>query len=659
MPRLTPTTRPAGAAAFVALVLACSLLLAGSLARAPTARALILQPQTIDGPSATIGELGGVAVSADGTGGLVYLKEVGGVPHVFAARYAQGHWLAPTRVDSDNPYAASYPRVAAADNGWLVVVWVTQVAAGQDALYGSTLGPGAESFAPAEIVDANVGNGQGASPSLALASNGEGLVAYRAVIDNFSDYSQLGENTAPVLRPGDVLADIRVARYNGQLWGSPQRVDREPQLSTRAPSEANAPQAGVGRRGQAVVAWQESETTGTARIWARRVFHSSLGLALQASPVSLGGDPLGADADAFALSVSELGGATVVSHIAPEPGAPPTRARLFANTLPVSTAPGASQFSGPVPFAPGAREVGPPSVSVDDQGNFRVALTTAGQAEVWRGSESATATPETALGPTPSVAGAPVPTVLAPEGGAVSAWPASAGPLPGVAVREDYPSGEAQTGLIAGRIDGTVSGLVAAGSESGESLLAFRQGPSGAPEIVGDGVSAPPPSLTVEAPNRWVRPAAARVSWTSAEDATGGVTYALLIDGRVAARRLAGLSAVPDPRLLGSGVRNVQVLANDAAGQQTLSAPAKLMVDSQPPVARVRRRGRTVTVRVSDAQSGVRASATRVAFGDGAHARGRRSAKHTYRRPGLYVITVAMRDNVGNATTAHLRVSVR
>ena len=50
-------------------------------------------------------------MAEDGTGGLVYLKRVDGVAHVFVARYAEGHWLAPIRVDTSNTYAASWPRI--------------------------------------------------------------------------------------------------------------------------------------------------------------------------------------------------------------------------------------------------------------------------------------------------------------------------------------------------------------------------------------------------------------------------------------------------------------------------------------------------------------------------------------------------------------------
>ena len=92
------------------------------------AEAVILPAVTIDGPSEDIVGFGGVAMAEDGTGGVVYLKRVQGVAHVFVSRYAEGHWLAPIRVEAKQPFAASWPRIGAADGGELVVVWATPFA---------------------------------------------------------------------------------------------------------------------------------------------------------------------------------------------------------------------------------------------------------------------------------------------------------------------------------------------------------------------------------------------------------------------------------------------------------------------------------------------------------------------------------------------------
>jgi hypothetical protein len=620
-----------------------------------SAQAVILPPVTIDGPSAAIGEFGGAAVSEDGTGGLIYTKQVEGATHVFAAQYVGGHWLAPVRVDWENSYSAIDPRIGAADGGELVAVWVTQIATVGDrvqhALMASTLDPGASSFGPQYVVDPNLGEGAGVSPSLAIAPNGLGLVAYRVVTDNFRTSNVV--SPIPQLRPGDVLAGIRVARYDGARWSVLAPVNRDPQLSMRPPSETNGPQAGIGRSGEAVVAWQEPEANGIARIWARRIFGTTLGLVLPASPTAYDGGAITGDATAFGLSVSPFGEAEVVSTVAGGSLATPL---LFANTLPGSTAPSGAQFLGASRVGPAAGGIGAPSVAVDDLGEYRIAYVTAGQARIMTGSERSGVSPEVALGPAAAAAGAGAVTALNPNGGGVSAWPTGSS---GVGVREDFPDGAAQAAIVSGAQGGSVSELAIGGSETGEALLGFREGQPGEYEIVGERVSAPPPPFDVKLPKTWVRPSAALIEWTNAEDATGGVSYSLVIDGQVVRRGIAGHSTLPDRRLLGSGVHEVQVIATDASGQQTLSNEAELKIAASPPVAHViHARGRTVIVRVSDRQAGALARDTRIAFGDGTQVDGKLTARHTYARAGRYVLVVHMRDRVGNEGTARLRVSV-
>src|SRR5262249_43927835 len=137
-----------------------------------------------------------------------------GIPHVFAARYDGARWSAPLRVDGDRSYEARSPRIAAGRDGRLLVVWVTQMGTvGGSVQYGlvsAALGPGADGFAPSMVIDANVGNGVATSPSLSGVAPGQAAVAYRVVTNDFRGFT-----TAVQLRPGDVLADLRVARYNG------------------------------------------------------------------------------------------------------------------------------------------------------------------------------------------------------------------------------------------------------------------------------------------------------------------------------------------------------------------------------------------------------------------------------------------------------------
>ena len=89
-------------------------------------------------------------------------RRVEGVAHVFVSRYVEGHWSAPIRVDTEEPFAASWPRIGAAAGGELIVVWATPFATSPTTgkpvyeLLGAELGPGGEHFGQAIIVDRDI-----------------------------------------------------------------------------------------------------------------------------------------------------------------------------------------------------------------------------------------------------------------------------------------------------------------------------------------------------------------------------------------------------------------------------------------------------------------------------------------------------------------------
>jgi hypothetical protein len=100
-----------------------SLIAAVALAPA-VADAAIVPGATVDGPSADVVAAQVVRSDAapDGTAAMVYLKNVGGVPHVFVSRLVSGAWTAPERVDT-SPTASSSPRIAVANGGKVVVTF--------------------------------------------------------------------------------------------------------------------------------------------------------------------------------------------------------------------------------------------------------------------------------------------------------------------------------------------------------------------------------------------------------------------------------------------------------------------------------------------------------------------------------------------------------
>jgi PKD domain len=623
-----------------------------------SADAVILPAVTLDGPSESIVGFGGVAMAEDGTGGAVYLKRVDGITHVFVARYANGQWLAPVRVDTEQPFAASWPRIGAADDGELVVVWVTPFATRHerpvDELLAATLAPGATGFGPATVVDPDVEEGTGTSPDLAMSSTGRADVVYRVVKP---------KGTVAILHPGDVDEEVRVAHYDGARWTRLGAVNRDPEVAMRPPSSTNAPQIAIGPTGNGVVVWQEPEIDGVARIWARRLFSSTLDFVLPVSASSYNGAAIGQDADAPSVSISFLGQAEVAYRQASGPGSPLPGPRIFINTLPDGEAESGAEFSGAVvadPEVSGAT-IGPPSIDADARHELRMLYDSNGTPRIVEGNDlglsGAVSLEPAFMGEEPTSA-----SVMDPSGGGVAAW-TSGTPQgqPAVAVRESFPEGGAQTALVSGGAGGPVSELAVGRSGLGDGLIAFRQGPLGDAAIVATEASAAPARFVTSVPKGWIKPSQALISWLPAESADEPLSYSVVLDGR----QLGQLGDAHEMRInahgLGNGLHHVQVLATDRYGDSVLTPPSPLRIDGQPPVVsfRTTNGGDGVIVRVSDAQSGVAVNAVRVEFGDGHSAHGRTQLRHRYARPGIYTIVVHVRDKVGNAGVVSHLVSVR
>jgi hypothetical protein len=628
------------------------------------ALAVIRPAVTIDGPGESIGRVGGVAMAADGSGGVVYLKRVGGIEHVFVSRYVAGRWLTPIRVDTGATFAASWPRIGAGEGGRLVVTWATPFATEQghavDQMLGATLGPGATGFGPAMVIDANVGEATGTSPDLAMSTTGQADLVYRVV------ESEAGKaTTIPLLRPGDVVESVRVAHYNGARWSLLGRINRDPGVSMRPPTQTNAPQIAIGATGNGVVVWQEPEITGVARIWARRLFGSSLDYVLPVSASSLAGAPLGTDADAPSVAVSFLGQAEVAYRQAAGAGSPLPGPRIFLNTLPDGESANGSEFLGAslvdsAVSGGAAATVGPPSIDIDEQRELRLLYDANGTPRVIEGTNLGL-TSALSLGPR-FAGGEPLAaSVMNPGGGGVSAWQSADGNGdPAVAAREDFPTGAVQTALASGGGGGEIGELSVGRSGSGEGLIAFRQGALGDAAVVVVNVTAPPKQFAVSVPRGWITPAQLSVSWEPEASTRTPISYEVVLDGR-ALRTPAGALKLAIPTAgLSSGTHHIQVLATDADGQAVLTPAASVRVDGVAPSVKVTRArgGHTVVVSVSDAYAGVAVHSVSVSFGDGRGASGRARFTHQYSRAGIYQIIVRAADKLGNKAVVREPVSI-
>jgi hypothetical protein len=663
------TCTEAGVSVSSVHVLTALLLAILTLALLPLRATAVIGPVSVlDGPSNAIVDVDGAALARDGSGGALYRKEVGGVVHVFAVPFSNGAWGAPIEVDREDVYGASEPAIAAGEGGRLLVVWVQprNVNSKGVTLYelmGASLQPGADAFGQAIAVDSNVGEPytgdiDGIDPRLAMAPDGAAYVAYRTIVNDCKPSAQgdpFNSSCPPSGRPGE-LVDVRVARFQYLTWSALGTINRAPQLAMRDPTASNAPSIGIALNGEGVVAWQEPDDNGIARIWVRRLFGDVQGNVLQASPETLNGRPVSSDAQAPVVAVSPFGEARIAYSIAGAPGSAVATTSLFLNSLSSAVDPHGSQLNGSVLLGGSTQgDLGVPAVAIDQTGDFHVTWTQDGTAREVTGSDTASGAP-VQLG---QAAGEAF-TAINPAGGGTTAWAASAGGLPVVDVREDYAQGAFQTARLAGGAPGALSGLSLGGSGNGDALLAWGQGPIGQAEVVGDFVQAPPAQFLLDVPVGWVRSRTATLSWEAATDAVAGITYTVYVDGQARLRGLTGLSAQLSTLALGDGVHHVQVLASDSAGQGTMSAEQELKVDANPPIVRVKLidHGYGVRVTVRDHASGVDARATRISFGDGRDAAGRVTVRHRYRHAGIYTIVAQVRDKVGNSGTVHLHVRV-
>jgi hypothetical protein len=642
------------------------------LAGPPPAEAVILQPSVIDGPSSEAITLGNVAMAPDGTGGLVYTKTVEGKPHVFASRFDGTNWSPPIRVDGENRFEASEPRIAAGSDGRLLVVWVDQVATLangeiQRALFSAALGPRSGEFGAQLLVDPNLKIGTAVDPSVAGATPGKAIVAYRVVTQVAG---QPGILPPVLLRPEDVIAEIRVARLEGDRWSRLGAINRDPAISMRAPTEANGPQVAIGASGRAVVAWQEPDTTGAARILFRRIAGTSLGPIFLASPETFDGKPITEDATAFSLGVTATDRARVAARVEGAVTSPLGGPRIFVTSLGSSSTAAGAKPTGPeeadgAGATPPAGPIGPPVVSVADgpgaEGALNLGYTSGTGVQSVGVDTKGKLLPPRGIGGTAATPGSPLVVSVGPEGGSVFAYQAAdQSGSPTVVVRQEFPEGELQTGFLYGPLGGPVSRLSGAGSGQGDALLAFGQGESGLTAIIADQVSAPPENFSVQVPEGWVKPSAAKIRWQPPQSATGGLTYELVVNGRIVGSRFSALQVKPPAALLGSGIAKVSVIATDRVGGEVLSRPASLRVDARPPTLamKVLRGKDSVLMKLTDTQSGLARGSVRVSYGDGGHGRGRAKFHHRYARPGRYTVRVRARDRVGNQLTQRAVVEV-
>ncbi len=625
--------------ALAALALSIAGALAAAQAGAAQAAPLPQPAQMLDGPSADIISLGGMSVARDGTGGLAYLKQVGGVAHVLVSPLADGRFQAPVEVDAAYASDSSQPVIAASSGGMLLVAFINN--GSLDVVQRLTAAQPLSAPIPLFAGAAN--------PSIGVTYLGKAYIAFTA--------------------DGGGGHDVRAAYFNLGRWALESApLDANP--ADDAGTGSGRPQVAVSGDGVAIVVWGEN-----GHIYTRRVWGTSPSVVFEeADPASLGGWNEVAAGDP---AIGTGGDSSYASVVFQEQfaGGGATQTRVLARRL------HASQYDGAVGVdglsTPGTVNASQPNVSVGEYGRgFTTASRDDSNALIaahmsdneWLTSpfHADTLTNQGPSDAAPATAGV-ISTLIA--------WQQDSG-LGQTEIRLRYADDGAALGPelvlsqpVAGPTD-AADGLAAGGDIAGNAAVAWVQGAAGAQEIVTEQMFQPPGTAAPAGPTGYVRVRRPRLTWWRAGEQWGPVSYTVSIDGVPVGQTVGTTSLVTPP--LADGPHRWQIVAQNLAGLSTTSRSGSFWLDAVPPAVTLKLLGRWrvrtllhLTVTTTDAPppeppsaaSGI--ASIRIDWGDGTRYTGVRQSAHRYLKPGRYTLTVTVADRAGNVTTITRRIIIK
>jgi hypothetical protein len=605
-----------------------------ALAPAAGAQPVLAPANTVvDGPSAAITGLSGISVARDGTGGLVYVKDVLGVGHVFLSRLLNGAFQAPQQVDAGLGGPSSQPVIAAGRGGLLLIAFIN---AGQ--LYVASVANAITPLGPPSLIYSGAAN-----PAISITTTSKAYLAFTSV--------------------GAGGDDVRVAYYVGGQWSlvsSP--LDAVP--GDNAGSGSGRPAVAAANDGVGIVVWGEA-----GQIYSRRVWGTAPSVVNERADVSTlsGFNEVTADQPAISAGGDSSYAAVVFREVLSVGSV--QQSRVLFNRL------HGSQYDGLQPAdaltTPGPEGAHQPQVAVTEYG--RGFVTAAGDQ-----SDQLFATP---LG-TNDALGAPLRVDSLQNSGAPDAVPATAGLYsnliawqqdPGVAGSPEIRIRYAQDGSDLGpeQVVSTPSlgpaeasdGLVAAGDTDGDAVIAWVQGTGPATQIVSAQLFQPPGGFALAGRPPYAVSAHPLLSWTPSAELWGPANYTVDVDGVPVTQ--TGVTLIRVPTTVSDGPHVWQVTAANLAGETSTTKTGRFFVDTVAPEASFtvsgrRRAGSFLHIYVSDAdlppadEPGATASgvaSVEVKWGDGSDYMISHGKFHAYRRPGRYTITVIVKDQAGNTTT--------
>jgi hypothetical protein len=627
--------------ALIALAIALALIAAGkgsADAQQPVARA----PYVIDGPSADIVHPAslGMSIARDGTGGLVYLKQVAGVQHVFVSTLASGSFQAPVQVDPGLG-ASSQPVIAAGNGGLLLVAFVS---GGQLYVAGRTTGTGPLAT---QVLAAGSTN-----PAISIANSGKAYLAFIAA-DGGGD-------------------DVRVAYYSQRKWAiAPGALSIS--ASDAPGTGSGAPAVAAAGDGIGIVAWGEA-----GHIFVRRMWGTALSVATEQADAALPGCSEGiADEPAVGTEGNSSFADVVFRETLSCGGA--QQSRVLMNRLRGSQFVGLTQPDGLAGSS--ADNAADPQITEGEYGHGWITSARTGSNALMAAPLGDDGAPGGAS-QVNSIAQLTPPDGVPATAGLFSnlvAWQQDPGQggQPEIRVRYAPKGGTLGPEIVTssgaqGPTDADI-GLAASGDVAGDSAVAWVQGAPGATEIVVAQLYQPPSPFGPVGPPRYQALPQPQLSWSQSKEPWGPVTYSVTLDGtRIAP---TGATSLVVPSALADGPHTFFVTAANPVGQTAQSRTATVFVDTIAPVAHIAFQGSGLVGRAvntfltyadppppgqppADA-SGV-ASAV-INWGDTTVSplhRGWHRSLHTYVTPGIYTIAAVVTDRAGNIGRVAMRVRI-
>jgi hypothetical protein len=627
--RTPPAAARLRAVAFVAAFgVALGLPVGGGQAQTPVPAA----PVVIDGPSPDIVGLSGLAVARDGGGGIVYLKQVLGVTHVFVSQLNGGVFQPPEQLDTSLIGDSSQPVIAAGNGGLLLVAFIN----------GGQLYVVDRPSASAPYGELTPLASAASNPAISLSNFGKGYLAFTEA--------------------GAGGGDVRTAYYYKDAWAiEPTPLDAV--ADDDAGTGSGRPAVAAAGDGVGIVAWGEA-----GHIYSRRMWGASPSVVFEQAdvPSLSGASEVSAD-----LPVLATGGdssyADVVFHEVLASGLQ-KQSRVLMRRLRGSQYEPVTQPDGVSGAGPGGAD--DPMVvtgefghglitSAHDDSNelFATLLGTDGAGDGTLRVDSLQN--DSAPDAVPAMAGANTDLIAWQED-------AGAGAQPEIRVRYS-PDGltfgpELVISSPALGPTDAPTGLQAAGDYSGNAAVAWAQGTGDSTRIVADQLYEPPGSFSPSTKFRYVRSVTPVLTWSQPREHWGPMRYAVTIDGTQAFQ--TGATSLRVPATLGQGPHTWLVTATNPAGQAVTTKAARIWVDTLPPAVTFSLRGTRRVGRVqhlyvvyTDSPVAVPAgtasgtASVLVKWGDGSSGQIHHASAHTYARAAHYTLKILVTDHAGNRTT--------